>query len=249
MEQTFTHMLLSAVFATSPTYVSTTATYQFNPSISQEEGCKRAEEKAKVVALQKVFGQEFGADSTMSCRESDTHKCDSITNTYENTRGYIREIKSRTERVNGWSCTVDMGVTVMPIKKSKSTLHADAKLDRVVYTNYDTVNLNVTTSDKGFTTVFLYDPVADRMKQVFPYPDMRGRSAYAYNTRPLDVAISAKELQERDQPYYMFVVLAGGPINMMSEYRLHDFYQMWDNQPYHDIAYVRKSFYVSRSKL
>lgn len=242
-------MVLSAAFATNPVVVTSTATYQFNPSMSQEEGCKRAEEKAKADALEKVLGQEFGSDSTMSCRETDKMKCESIKNTYENTRGFIESIRSRKEKVEGWSCTVTIDAAVKPIKRPTSTLQAQATLDRVVYTNQDKMNVHITTSDNGYATVFVYDPVEDRMVSVFPYADMRNISGFAYKTRPLDVAVSMKPLQPRDQPYYLFIVLAGAPVDTMDQYRLHEFYQMWDNQPYANMAYVRKSFYVSRSKL
>jgi hypothetical protein len=244
----FVYNVLKVAVATTPVHVDATATYQFNPSMSQEEACKRAEDKAKTQALQKVLGQDFGSDSTMSCRESDTYKCESVKNMYENTRGYIRSITSRNEKVNGWNCTVDISVKVQEFKKRTPTIQSQATLDRVVYTAQDTINLNVSTTDKGYVIVYKYDPIDNQVTKIFPNENTK-TSTWTYSNRPLKVTIPANSFPEREVPYYMFVTVAGGITPTLSNYRLHEFYDMWDNQPYDDITFIRKSFYVSRSKL
>ena len=226
--------------------VSDSASYQFNPSMSQVEGCKRAEEKTKVKLVQKVYGQDFGSDSTLSCRETDKHSCSSLTNTYENTRGYIRSIRARTEKVEGWTCTVSMTAEVQTIKKTQSNIDASAQLDRSVYLPTDTADVTVKTNSKGLVSVFRYDPVEDVVTKVFPTG--RSERTWTFFDRPLQVRIPVNA-DERDMPYYLFVTVTDVPVNMRDQYRLHDFYEMWDNQPNKDKYLVRKSFNVARSKL
>lgn len=247
----FFSLLLQAAFATSPVAVSTSATYQFSPSISQEEGCKRAEERAKTVALQKVFGQDFGADSTMSCRETDKHACNSITNTYENTRGYIESITNRSEKVDGWNCTVSLTASIREPRKYKTDLEVQATLNRVVYTNDDVISINVASNKSGAVTIYKYDPVSDIAEKIFPPPpNQRWNGAYnVHNNNPLVYRMRADAISPRDEPYYLFVMVTGGSMQPMSKYRLHEMYRMWDNLATEEAALVRKSFYVSRSKL
>lgn len=226
--------------------VSDTAAYQFNPSMSQVEGCKRAEEKAKVKLVQKVYGQDFGADSMLSCRETDKHQCSSLTNTYESSRGYIKAIKSRTEKVEGWTCTVSLTAEVEVIKKTQSRIDASAQLDRVVYLPTDTADVLVKTNSSGLVSIFRYDPIENIMTKVFPTG--RSERTWTYFDRPLQVRIPLN-VQEREAPYYLFVAVTDVPIDMRDQYRLHDFYEMWDNQPNRDKYLVRKSFNIAGSKL
>lgn len=226
--------------------ISDTASYQFNPSMSQMEGCKRAEERAKVKMLNKVYGQDFGADSSMSCRETDKQRCDSTINTYESTRGYIKSIISRAEKVEGWTCTVELKAEVQTIKKTKSSIDASAQLDRVVYLPSDTANVSVKTNSQGLVSVFKYDPIENVVTKVFPTG--QPERTWTYFDRPLDVKIPLS-MEERDTPYFLFVAVTDVPINMRDQYRLQDFYEMWDNQPNNNKYLVRKSFNIARSKL
>lgn len=244
----FVLSMLQAAFAVTPVTVDATATYQFNPSISQEEGCKRAEDKAKVQALQKVFGQDFGVDSSMSCRETDTKKCEHVQNVYENTRGYIESFTRRSEKVANWSCTVDITAQVSQPKPRRYPIDFQAQMDRVVYVQSDNVRMTVVSPTEGMVTVFKYDPVADVATKVFPLPGVKG-NLWTYPLQPLTVSMPASSFQEREAPYYLLVTVSGGPLNTVSNYRLHEYYKMVDNQPYQDVNIVRKSFYVSRSKL
>ena len=227
--------------------VSDSASYQFNPSMSQVEGCKRAEERTKVKLIQKVYGQDFGSDSTMSCRETDQHRCESLTNTYENSRGYIKSINSRTEKVEGWTCTVSMSADVQVIKKTKSSIDASAQLNRVVYLPTDVAEVTVKTNSSGLVSVFKYDPVSDITTKVFPTG--QSERTWVYFDHPLQVRVPMNSMEERDMPYYLFVTVTDVPVNMRDQYRLHDFYEMWDNQPNKDKYLVRKSFNIARSKL
>lgn len=240
--------LMKAAFAVTPVTVDATATYQFNPSISQEEGCKRAEDRAKVQALQKVFGQDFGSDSSMSCRETDAKRCEQVQNVYENTRGYILSVDKRTEKVKDWSCTVDVTVKVQEPKKRQYAIQFQAQMDRVVYTHQDQINMTVVSPTEGMVTVFKYDPITDTATKVFPLPGVKG-NLWTYPLQPLTVSVPASSFQDREAPYYMLVTVSGGPLNTVSNYRLHEYYNMVDNLPYNDVNIVRKSFYVSRSKM
>lgn len=242
---TFVQAAFVALGSTSIT-VSDVATYQFNPSMSQIEGCKRAEEKVKTKLVQKVYGQDFGSDSTLMCRETDKQRCESVTNTYENTRGYIKSIHSRTEKVEGWNCTVSMTAEVQTIKKTQSSIQASAQLDRVVYLPNDTAEVTIKTNTKGLVSIFKYDPLEDVVTKVFPTG--RSERTWTFFDSPLQVRVPLN-VAERDTPYFLFVAVTDVPVNMMNQYRLHNFYEMWDNQPNKDKYLVRKSFNIAGSKL
>lgn len=233
-------------FGSTSITVTDSATYQFNPSMSQVEGCKRAEEKVKTKLVQKVYGQDFGSDSTLMCRETDKQQCESLTNTYESSRGYIKAIRSQSEKVEGWNCTVNMTAEVQVIKKTQSSIDATAQLDRLVYLPTEAAEVTVKTNTKGLVSIFKYDPVEDVMTKVFPTG--RSERTWTFFDQPLRVRVPLNE-SERDAPYFLFVAVTDVPINMMNQYRLHHFYEMWDNQPNKDKYLVRKSFNVARSKL
>ena len=244
--QHFVDLMLSAAFATTQV-VSGSATYPINPSISQEETCKRAEERAKVTIIQKTYGQEFGSDSSLSCRETDSVRCDMVTNTYENSRGYIKSIKDRTAKFDGTSCKVDITAEVNQLKQPKTTLDASVQLDRPLYVPTDKAKLTVKTNESGLVSVFIYDPVEDVVTKVFP--NGNARTWWTHADAPLTAEIPMGILRERETPYYFIVTVTQSPVRTMDQYRLHNFYEMWDNSQNRDKRLVRKSFLVARSKL
>ena len=239
--------LLFAATITTSQVLSGTGMYQFSPSMSQEEACKRAEERAKVQIIQKAYGQDFGSDSSMSCRETDQMRCDVVTNTYENSRGYIKKVKERAAKVDGWACKVEVTAEVQELKPNKSWLDASLQLDRPLYVPTDKAELTVKTNDKGLVSVFIYDPVDDVVTKVFPNGE--ARKWWTYNDVPLKTSIPLTGLAERDTPYYFLVTVTDVPVRLMDQYRLHNFYEMWDNLQNKDKRLVRKSFLVARSKL
>ena len=253
MEATSSFVLgvLKAAFVVTPVTIDTTASYQYSPNMSQVEACQRAEDLAKTRALQKAFGQQFGTDSTMSCRETDKVSCDSIQNVYEETSGYVDSIISRKETVRDWSCTVDMTVKVKELRKPEPNvrpIEAQATLDRVVYTQADTAKLVVESVKRTAATVFVYDPVNDVVVKIYPSPKVVGNK-YSYPDEALRVGISMEKIPARDQPYYLLILATNDTIGTLDRYRLHEFHNLHDNIPNGNVKYIRKSFYVSRSKI
>lgn len=249
--QQFIGTMISTAMSISgaPTTTSATASYQFNPSISQEEACKRAEDRAKVSALYKLTGQEMHASTASMCRESGEHSCESIISTYESTRGVFESFRKTGERVSNWVCTVDISVKVMPIKRETPTwLQAHATMDRGFYTPEDTALVTVNTNDRGFVTVFKFDPVKDEVIKIFPtdnpYANVR---RWTYRDQPLTVPVSLRGYDQRKFPHFLIVTVSPSPLVGMDSYSLHRFHKMWDNHPVKDKVLVRTSFYV-RSK-
>lgn len=249
--QTFVNTLVSTALSVTSAPVTTTASasYQFTPSISQEEACKRAEDRAKVNALHKLTGQELHASNIMMCRESGEHSCETIINTYESTRGVIESFKRENERVSNWVCTVDVSLRVTPIKRDNATwLEAKATMDRGFYTPNDTAFVTIQTNDRGFVTVFQYDPVSDSIKRVFPTDNPYSNiQRWAYKDKPLSIPVALRNHDTRAFPHFMLVTVSQSPLTSMDSYSLHSFYKMWDNHPIKDKVLIRTSFYV-RSK-
>lgn len=253
MEATSSFVLgvMKAAFAVTPVTIDATATYQYSPNVSQVEACQRAEDLAKTRALQKAFGQQFGVDSTMSCRETDKHSCESIQNVYEETRGYVDSIVSRKETVRDWTCTVDVTVQVKELRKPEPNVRpidAQVTLDRVVYTQSDTAKMVMESVKQTAGTVFIYDPVSDNVVKIWPNPNVVGNK-YSYPNEALRVNISMSQIPARSEPYYLLVLATHQTLGTLDRYRLHDFYNLHDNIPNGNVKYIRKSFYVSRSKI
>lgn len=249
--QSFVHAMVSAAVSATgaPTTTSATASYQFNPSMSQEEGCKRAEDRAKVSALYKLTGQEMHASTASMCRESGEHSCESIISTYESTRGVIESFKKNDERVSNWVCTVDITVKVMPLKPEKPMwLQAQATMDRGFYTPEDVAAVTVKTNDRGFVTVFKFDPVSDEVVKIFPSDNPYAHiKRWTYRDEPLTVPVSLRGYDARKFPHFLIITVSPSPLVEMDSYSLHKFYKMWDNHPVKDKVLIRTSFYV-RSK-
>lgn len=231
------------------TTTTATASYQFNPSMSQEEACKRAEDRAKVNALYKLTGQEVHASTAMSCREAGEHSCESIITTYESTRAVIESYRKTDERVSNWVCTVDITLKAMPIKPAPPMwLEANATMDRGFYTPEDVAFVNVRTNDRGYVTVFKYDPVSDTVVRIFPTDNPYANvTRWAYKDKPLAVPVSLRNHDVRKFPHFLLVTVSQTPLTTMDSYSLHKFYKMWDNHPTKDKVLIRTSFYV-RSK-
>lgn len=249
--QSFVSTVVSAAlsFNGAPTTTSATASYQFSPSISQEEACKRAEDRAKVGALYKLTGQEMHASTAMMCRESGQHSCESIISTYESTRAVIESFKKDREHVSNWTCTVDVTVKVMPIKQDHPTwMEAKATMDRGFYTPDEMAYVTVQTNDRGFVSVFKFDPVTDNVVRVFPTDNPYGNTQrWVYKDKPLSIPVSLRGYDTRKFPHFLIVTVSQGPLTSMDSYSLHKFYKMWDNHPIKDKVLIRTSFYV-RSK-
>ena len=248
--QTFLSAALSAATSIgTPTTTSATASFQFNPSISQEEACKRAEDRAKVAALYKLTGQEMHASNTTMCRDAGEYSCESVISTYESTRGVIETFKKTNERVSNWVCTVDITVKVLPTQRDNPTwLQAQATMDRGFYIPTDVASLTVTTNDRGFVTIFKFDPVTDEVTKIFPPNDpYTNIQRWTYDDKPLVVPVSLRDYDARRFPHFLLVTVSSSPLTNMKSYSLSSFYKMWDNHPIKDKVLIRTSFYV-RSK-
>lgn len=244
----FVGTLLSASMslANAPATITATASYQFSPSMSQAEACKRAEERAKVNALYSKLGQEVHASTTSVCQDNGQYSCQSMISNYESTRGVIQSFKRTKESVSGWTCTVSVEVKATEVKPTQQTwLQATAKLDRGIYQSNDVAKLAVSTNDKGFVTVFSYNPTTDDVTLIYP-SEAPNIPRWTYRGQPLTVNIPM-EPYDGAGPQLFFVSVSTGPLMALDSYKLHNFYKMWDNHPIKDKVLVRTSFNV-RSK-
>lgn len=237
--------VLSVLAPSDTLYGAATASHQFSPSVSQVEACNIAEEKAKIKILQTTIGEDFFADVGNICGEKSDLECNTYSNTFQTTRGYFAQVSRKSEKVENWVCTVNVtGEVKQPNHKYNSLFDMQAKLNRFVYTNNDTVSLTVEANAMGIVNVFYYDPKEDIITKVFPIET--SKRITVFQDDPLRINFPVKFTQDKEAPQVLFVTMTDGPVPFMNNYKLNAFYQMWDRLPYKNRSLVRKSFIISR---
>ena len=242
----FLSAALSATLSTTPAPItaSATASYQFNPDVSQQEACKIAEDRAKLTALYKTTGQEIHSSKVMACNEKDSYACDTSITTFEGVRGIIQSYERTSESVSNWVCTVGVNVKVAPMAPPpKTLLQANAEMDRGYYKPGDTALINITTNDRGFVNVFTYDPINDNIVKIYP-TRYKNQQRWTYVDQPLRVDLPLYEYRDQQFPYFLIITVTETAIHPLDSYSLHKFYKMWDTQPVKDKVLIRTSFYV-----
>lgn len=208
-----------------------TGTYQYSPQISQVEACKRAEEKAKLAIIHKAIGHEFTSDKISSCSESNNDQsCKFYDTSYESSKGYIKSVIDRQERVKDWSCSVTVKATV-----GKSEYKVNPDFDMVVdfpitlLKQNDTLNFTVTPNATSYLYVYVYTPSDNVVKRI--YPGQYQRAAIQHQPVRINTAeysLKLPQMKDSDERY-IFAFMVGYYMNPLDTYQLQSFYDMWDN--------------------
>lgn len=162
--------LRSDMFIGGPQQVEATGSYKFTPAISQLDACRMAEDRAKRAILEKTQGSTYTADEARQCIENkDDLQCKQHNVMIESSRGVITEIVNREEHVHDWTCEVKIVAKVQKTSiKSDPNFDINAKLNRTIFEEGDTLSFDVDANASGFLTVFHYFPDTQTMVKIFP---------------------------------------------------------------------------------
>ena len=230
---TIASTLVSAAIRLHDGSYQATEQYQFSPAMSQLEACRRAEDKAKNAILVKALGTNLSSERAATCVEqSNNRSCQYYDETFEDTRGYIKDIKDRKHSVEGWTCTATVTATVGSISKVNPQFDMAVNMRRI-YQSGEKLSFDVQTNANADLYVFSYDPVKGTMDKVFPSRFENDRYLYRNEVRTIPNprnyrhTIPLIATRDNDDRYYIFVATKER-VDFLDTYAVNDFYNMWN---------------------
>ena len=154
--------------------------FLFGPSMSVEDACNAAEQKAKQEALRRVLGERFSVSEQLSCREgrSQTDDTDCVYNTFlwSEIDGDIKlarrlgdpDVK---QTIGASSCRVRMQVVVdVPATKPDPGFDFEVSLSAIRLRAKESVSFTVKPSSTMHLAIFGWSPLHDKktVTKVFP---------------------------------------------------------------------------------
>lgn len=154
--------------------------FLFGPSMSVEDACNAAEQKAKQEALRRVLGERFSVSEQLSCREgrSQTDDTDCVYNTFlwSEIDGDIKMARRMGDpevkpSIGASSCKVRMQIAVdVPAKNPDPGFDFEVSLSAIRLRAKESVSFTVKPSSTAHLAIFGWSPLQDKklVTKIFP---------------------------------------------------------------------------------
>lgn len=174
---------ITAVFSAStiarvPKTITVSGEYYFGPDISQAEACRRAEDRAKEVALRKANGEALFSESLIDCDEKRGDDCRYSRTTISHLNGLLLALEEKRTQV--WDqapmrvCRVS-GVARVDSQAVSARLFFRASLNRTVFRTGDEVVLTLELPVRSYLAVFSHtDPTSGKFTRIYPNRHEKG---------------------------------------------------------------------------
>lgn len=230
---TIASTLVSAAIRLHDGSYQATEQYQFSPAMSQLEACRRAEDKAKNAIIMKAIGSNLSGEKAATCLEQNNNRtCHYYDETFEDTRGYIKEVKDKKHTVEGWTCTATVTATVGATGKVNPNFDMAVNLRRI-YQHGENISFDVQSNANADLYIFSYDPMRGTLEKIFPARFENDRFIYRNETRTIPnpknfrFKIPAVATRENDDRYFLFVATKER-VDFLDTYEVNAFYNMWN---------------------
>ncbi|MAH07665.1 hypothetical protein CMI38_05460 [Candidatus Pacearchaeota archaeon] len=187
--------------------------HQFGVSITENQSCEIAKQKAEADAIRNAFGETVGSTDWQMC---DDNNCDYSFFSWIEQQGQITGILNETRVIlnNPRQCRISIVAKVEEIKLQDPNFHLNLKINNTIFKEGEHLKIHIKPSTKMYVYVFnwangdgfykLYDgKISDKI--TLPTTDK-----YAYVARLLD----AKESKE-----FILVVGSKKPLHFIDTYK------------------------------
>jgi hypothetical protein len=247
-------MALRPTLEAEPEWVAGTGQYQLSSTLAETESCKRAEQRAKFSALQKLGGERITGESLLTCTDNGEVNCPITEFTWSTFDGLIKGIKDKTvEKING-ACVVTLQAYVdTGTGKTDPNFDLTVRLSNKVFEPYENMTIKINATEPMYVHVFNWNPytVADnQVTRLFPnvydtdnYVDTKlviPKAEYNLKVVPESAARQSTE--------YLQVVATKEQVKFLDTYSLYEFRNKILDIPKSQRKYVRKPYMIMRQK-
>ena len=237
-----------------PEWIMGKGQYQLSPMVSEVESCNRAEQRAKLSALQQLGGERITGETLLTCSDNGKVRCPITEFTWSTVNGLIKGIKDKTvEKANG-VCTVMLQAYVdTGIGKVDPNFDLTVRLSKKVFEPNENMTIRINATEQMYITVFNWNPydIADnQVTKLFPNPYDVENSVDTTLTIPTNTSYSLKMLQpnlEKETIEYLQIIATRKPVKFLDTYSLYEFRNKVLDIPKKDRRYIRKPYKIERS--
>ena len=247
-------MALQPKLEADPEWVNGIGQYQLSSTLAETESCKRADQRAKFSALQKLGGERITGESLLTCTDNGEVNCPITEFTWSTFDGLIKGIKDKKiEKVNG-VCKVTLQAYVdTGTGKPDPNFDFTVRLSKKVFEPYDNMTIKINATEPMYVHIFNWNPYTTTDNQVTRlFPN-------AYDT---DNQINSKisiprgqytlkvipESMDKQSTEYLQVIATKEQTKFLDTYSLYEFRNKILDIPKAERKYVRKPYMIVRQK-
>lgn len=247
--------------STQAAWISGFGEYYFGPDSSEIAACSAAEERAKLDALRKFYGESLAMDQTLSCRESGSiesasDQCSMNQILWSQIGGEIktsRVIKKDLLEIPGSKvCRIEIvGDLSSSRGKSDPGFDAGVRINQSVYRPGEKLTLELNPNGPMYVSVFNWVPYYDKSKQIIRlFPNTHDADFYINQKKIIPSTAYSFELTLPDKipqnrsfvDEYLIVVITKDSVKWLESYSFDEFKSRIAEFPLDRVRYIKRGY-------
>ena len=251
----FLDMALQPKLEADPEWMYGVGQYHISSTLSETESCARAEQKAKLSALQKLGGERLTGETVLTCTDNKEIHCPITEFTWSTVNGLIKGIKDKkVEKING-VCKVSLQAYVdTGIGKTDPNFDLTVRLSKKMFEPNESMRVTINPTEHMYVSMFNWDPYApadDQVTKLFPNPYDTDNEVTAKITIPREKTYKIKifpSSHKQQSTEYLQVIATKNPIKFLDTYSLYEFRNKVLDIPKSKRKYIRKPYIIRRTQ-
>jgi hypothetical protein len=256
-------VLMCSSGSASAKVVTASGEYLFGPETSDNDACELARNKAKSLALSQVVGEKVSSEEQLICNLNNSdYYCEANNITWSMIDGDIRSIRNeiRTIKVQEGSkaCVISLEADIIePTKKPDPNFDISVKLNKTVYSEGDTLLLELESTDPAHLVVFNWLPnQRNEVVRIVPLFDDPKLSSLQLSRGDANKITQKFRLEARWSDAYskekkfidewLIIIITKRPYKWLSSYDFDKFREKLREIPIDERRIVRKGYQLTR---
>lgn len=242
-------------------WISGVGEYHFGPDTAEQAACSTAEERAKLDALRKFYGESIAMDQTLSCRESrsvdaNNDQCSMNQILWSQIGGEIKSSRITKQDIleipGSKVCRVEVVGDISGSRgKPDPGFDVGLRINQSVYRPGETLSLELTPSGPMYVAVFNWVPYYDKSKQIIRLlPNSHDAGFYIDQKKTIPSSGYSFELTLPDKipsdrsfvDEYLLVVITKDPIKWRESYSFDEFKSRLAEFSLDRIRYIKRGY-------
>ena len=252
-----------AVFSVSvhAAWISGLGEYHFGPETAEQAACSTAEERAKLDALRKFYGESIAMDQTLSCRESQAvdvanNQCSMNQILWSQIGGEIKSSRITKQDIleipGSKVCRVEVVGDISANRgKPDPGFDIGLRINQSVYRPGEKLVLELNPSGPMYVAVFNWIPYYDKSNQIIRmFPNSHDAGFYINQNKTIPASGYSFELILPDKipknrsfvDEYLLVVITKDPVKWRESYSFDEFKSRLAEFPLDRIRYIKRGY-------
>ncbi|MBU3602566.1 DUF4384 domain-containing protein [Polynucleobacter sp. AM-25C3] len=242
-------------------WISGVGEYHFGPDTSEISACSAAEERAKLDALRKFYGESLAMDQTLSCRESSSldsasDQCTMNQILWSQIGGEIKSsriIKRDVLEIPGSKvCRVEVVGDISSSRgKPDPGFDVGIKINQSVYRPGEKLTIDLNPNGPMYVAVFNWVPYYDKSKQIIRlFPNSHDAGFFINQKKTIPSSGYSFELTLPDKvpknrsfvDEYLLAVITKDPVKWLESYSFDEFKSRLAEFPLDRIRYIKRGY-------